>query len=100
MTEKKTVPESLAALGEIYKDRNMLYGDDYKGHGNVMMALFPMGIVLNNQTDFNRYSCLKEIVTKISRYAMNFNRGGHDDSLDDIAVYSQMLKELDNDGQK
>ena len=100
MTEKKTVPESLAALGEIYKDRNMIYGDDYKGHGNVMMALFPMGIVLYNQTDFNRYSCLKEIVTKISRYATNFNRGGHDDSLDDIAVYSQMLKELDNDSQK
>lgn len=90
-----TVPESLSALGEIYKERNKVYGDDYKRHGDVMLALFPTGIVLRSPEDYNRYSCLILIVAKISRYANNFNNGGHNDSLDDLSVYAQMLKELD-----
>jgi hypothetical protein len=91
----KTVPEMLAALARIYEERGKVYGDDYKNHGKVMVALFPNGLTLKSVDDFNRYSCFKELITKTSRYAPNFVKGGHADSLDDISVYSQMLQELD-----
>ncbi len=34
-------------------------------------------------------------VAKMSRYAANWNAGGHADSLRDIAVYAAMLESLD-----
>jgi hypothetical protein len=92
-----TVPKALAELGKIYAERNAVYGDDYKNHGRIMTVLFPDGLTLKTVEDFNRFSCLKEMVTKIARYAPNFQRGGHTDSLDDISVYAQMLQELDNE---
>jgi hypothetical protein len=36
-----------------------------------------------------------QIVGKLTRYAEQFTSGGHEDSLDDTAVYSMMMKELD-----
>jgi hypothetical protein len=35
-------------------------------------------------------------VTKETRYACNFDRGGHQDSLEDISVYAQMAAETDD----
>jgi len=94
---KTTVPEMLEELAELYKQRNKLYGDNYKTHGDVMIALFPDGIKLKKPEDFNRYSCFKEILTRCGRYAYSFDNGGHEDSLRDISVYAQMLRELDNE---
>lgn len=93
--QQPSVPDALAKLGDLYWQRNLVYGDDYKRHGEIMVALFPDGITLKTESDFNRWSCFKEMVTKLGRYAKNFERGGHAESLDDAAVYSQMLKELD-----
>ena len=97
--EDSIVPGSLAALGRIYEERNRKYGKNYHLHGFVMMGLFPHGVNLASVSDFNRYSCLKEMATRLGRYSHNFHDGGHTDSLDDIAVYSQMLRELDGDEQ-
>jgi hypothetical protein len=90
-----TVPERLRELAKLYEERNAIYGDDYKRHGDIMRALFPQGLVLNNAEDFNRYGVFKELVTKLSRYAAQWNNGGHHESLNDLAVYSAMLQELD-----
>jgi hypothetical protein len=38
---------------------------------------------------------LVQIMSKLSRYCANFNQGGHEDSLDDLAVYSVLLQEVD-----
>ena len=35
------------------------------------------------------------IINKIARYAENFDKGGHDDSLNDISVYAAMLRSID-----
>jgi len=93
--KKSSVPARLAALGAIYAARNRVYGDDYRYHGEVMVALFPNGVTLKTVDDFNRYALLKHAVSKIGRYAPNFQKGGHVDSLDDLSVYAQMLQELD-----
>ena len=95
--KNSSVPEMLEELAELYRERNKQYGDNYKTHGDVMMALFPNGIKLKKPIDFNRYSCFKEMVTRLGRYAHNYDNGGHEDSLRDISVYAQMLRELDNE---
>jgi hypothetical protein len=91
----KSVPEMLRDNAGIYEQRNQLYGDNYKRFGKIMAILFPSGLDLQNEDDFNRFGIFVQVVSKITRYAENFSRGGHDDSLDDNTVYSMMLKELD-----
>jgi hypothetical protein len=89
------VPGYLNDAAKIYKQRNLIYGDSYKKFGKLMFALFPDGVNCKGEDDLNRLGVLNMIVSKLMRYANNFSRGGHDDSLDDIAVYVMMLKELD-----
>jgi len=89
------VPEMLRNAAKIYEERNKLYGDNYKRFGEIMHSLFPNGLTLHNVDDFNRFGVFVQVVSKITRYAENFTRGGHPDSLDDNAVYSMMLQELD-----
>jgi hypothetical protein len=89
----KKVPEFLHNAAAIYEERNKLYGDNYKRP--FMNLLFPNGITLQSKNDFTRFGVFSQIVSKVTRYAEQFNKGGHPDSLDDLSVYSMMLKELD-----
>src|SRR5215469_6168217 len=91
------VSEKLQALVKLYEERNKVYGNDYHENGRLMAALFPSGVTLVTPDDFNRYSILVHIVTKVGRYVRNFKEG-HSDSLDDLIVYAAMLAELDQSG--
>lgn len=93
----KTVPEALTDLAKLYEDRNKMYGNNYKMFGRSMGGYFPNGLTIKTEKDWNRFGVLFHIATKLSRYAMMFDKGGHPDSLDDISVYAQMLKELDDE---
>lgn len=95
--ETPTVPEMLTKAARLYEQRNIIYGDNYKRFGPIMALLFPNGIELKSQDDFNRFGIFVQIVAKVTRYAEMFTRGGHSDSLDDNAVYSMMLQELDHE---
>jgi hypothetical protein len=97
MTEIKSVPQALRDAAGIYEERNKLYGDNYKRHGEVMNALFPAGVELQDRADHNRFGILTQVVAKLTRYCENFAKGGHPDSLDDMTVYTQMLQELDSE---
>ena len=95
--ETKNVPEMLRDAAGIYEQRSQLYGDNYKRFGHVMEALFG-DVMLHVRPDpgyWNRIGLLVQIVSKLTRYVENFNRGGHKDSLDDTAVYTMMLQEID-----
>jgi len=95
----KTVPEMLRDAASIYEERNKLYGNNYKKFGWVMNSMFE-GIFFQAEPtpdDWNRIGVIVQMVGKITRYVENFNRGGHKDSLDDLAVYTMMLQELDNE---
>lgn len=72
----------------------------YEQHGPVMKELFPDGLPLRTAEDFGRFGILNIIVGKIIRYSNNFEEGGHDDSLEDISVYCNMLRELDEELNK
>lgn len=87
------VPDELRAKAALFEERQKVYGENYRKIGPIMEIL---GIKeLPDASAHGRFSLFVQLVTKITRYAESFNRGGHDDSLDDIAVYAMMLKELD-----
>ncbi len=90
-----SVPEALKRLGELYRERNEAYGNNYLMHGKAMVAMFPRGVHLTTEMDFNRFAVFIHIMTKVSRYAQQFHRGGHNDSLDDTSVYAQILRHID-----
>ena len=89
--------EHLSRIQEIYKERNALYGDNYKHFGKILLGMFPQGAVLNTEEEFNRFALFLNILHKLTRYARSINSGGHADSLDDMAVYAMMLRETDDD---
>jgi hypothetical protein len=89
------VPEALTALAELYRQRHAVYGESYESFGRVFMALFPGGLEIATVDEANRAALLFHVVDKLIRYANNFDRGGHGDSLDDISVYAQMLRDYD-----
>lgn len=90
----KKVPDMLRDAAKIYEERNRMYGDNYKKFGHALQPLM-QNIKLKSPEDFNRFGILNQLFSKLTRYANMFDSGGHDDSLDDITVYAQMLKELD-----
>lgn len=97
---EKFVPKTLRDAAKIYEERNALYGDVYKRFGAVMIALFPDGVYEKPEDghpadQINRYGLLVQIVGKLMRYCSNYGKGGHSDSLTDLAVYAIMLDELD-----
>lgn len=93
----KTVPERLAELGEIFKERNQLYGSNYRLFGGVLNAMFPDGIEVYGPYDLNRLMLFLQVVHKLTRYARALTDGGHKDSADDACVYLQMMRELDDE---
>lgn len=94
-----TVPSQLAELAKLYQQRNDQYGDTYKRVGNVLWEIFDGKINLETTDDINRFVTFTMVIMKMCRYAQSFDKGGHADSLDDAAVYAQMLREIDGDEQ-
>lgn len=103
MAKKKNIKiedpviESFHELIAIRKDRNSIYKDLHNRKGDVLVALF--GFIPQQETieDLNRFGLLNVMVNKLLRYCENFDNGGHEDSLNDLCVYSQMLKEVDRE---
>ncbi len=99
MEKKCFVAQELEQKANLYDDRNAIYGDNYKRWGGMVQAIMKE-VTLKTPDDFNRFGVLVQLFSKISRYAIQFEKGGHADSLDDLAVYSMMLKELDLEAAK
>jgi len=93
---KQTVSDILQNSAKIFEDRDAVYGSSYKQFGSIVDALFPDGIELNTVEDFNRWGVFHMMLSKVNRYANNFKKGGHKDSLADLITYAAMLQELDN----
>lgn len=94
----KDVPEILKDAAALFESRNSEYSGNgrqaYERHGDLMTALF--GDRLNPKTpeDHARLGVLTQIISKLSRYATNFHKGGHKDSARDLIVYAAMLDKL------
>jgi len=91
----RTPDERLAAAADLFRERNRQYGGNYTKFGPVMASMFPDGIILRGEEELGRLVLFAHLLTKLTRYAQNMDRGGHEDSLDDMSVYAMMLAEHD-----
>jgi len=99
MSTSSSVPERLRAAAELFEERNSLYRDDYKATGTLMRGLFPGGLGGNGDltdAELARLSMVCKMAQKLARYCANLQRGGHKDSLMDLAVYAVMTSQLDD----
>ncbi len=92
----KGVPNKLREAAKVFEEKNAEYGNSYQEHGKIMEVLFPDGVELMTPEDQNRFAIFTTMVSKMYRYAANWEEG-HDDSLLDISVYANMLRELDGE---
>jgi hypothetical protein len=96
MAAHPSVPDRIHALASLFAQRNAIYENSWHEIGPVMAAYFPRGLTLSTPEDFGRFMIVCMLIGKLHRYILNFGRGGHVDSLDDLSVYGQMLQELDD----
>lgn len=89
--------ETFLPLMRIHSDRHRSYGLNYLTFGKVFSRLFqdqsPAGVT--SEKDWNRLAILNHIVNKLTRYCSSWPEPGDSDSLDDLAVYALILKEID-----
>jgi hypothetical protein len=86
-TETERAIELAYELIEIMKERGEAYGSNEHKTAQIMLILYPEGI--NNCTfeDLVRQKFITYIIDKLSRYV----KGGHEDSLLDMAGYALRL---------
>jgi hypothetical protein len=91
------VSQRLHAAADLHEAKEREYGTaDYKTFGPKAMALFGK-VTLETETDHARFACIVLMLAKMSRYMHNFKKGGHEDSLTDLTIYTQLLLQLDID---
>ncbi len=96
---KRTPADFLEEIAGIYRERKPIYGDNYKHVGPLLRGLFPGGIHVeaSDEESLNRLHLIFHMVSKLTRYSQNLLRGGHQDSLDDLAVYAMLARECDEE---
>lgn len=97
MNKSKSAADLLSEAADIFRQRHKVYGDNYRKVGKVMADLFPRGVELVTEDDHNRFHLFMLQVVKLTRYTENWDRGGHKDSMDDLAVYAAMLNAIDEE---
>jgi hypothetical protein len=90
----KTADKFLEEGAATFKERNKVYGDNYKNVGIVMTGMFPEGVTLRSADDWNRMHILLLAIVKLTRYCNNW-KNGHQDSIHDAMVYAAMLESID-----
>lgn len=91
MLEKKTADKVLFEMAETFKQRNAVYGDNYRMVGPMMAILFPNG-ASKEILHCDQFHLFELIVVKLSRFAISDLK--HVDSVHDMAVYSSMIEAI------
>lgn len=94
--KKRDAGDILAEMAKTYKERNAVYGDNYKMVAKLMKVLFPNGVPpeLVVQDHFHLFE-LK--LVKLSRFAIS--NLTHQDSIRDDGVYSAMIEAIITEGK-
>ena len=88
---KQDASNILAEMAKTYRERNQVYGDNYKNVGKVMAILFPDGAPaeLLHSDHFHLFELM---IVKITRFAISGL--SHEDSIHDTAVYAAMIEAI------
>ena len=90
--------DCMKAAQRTFEERRAVYGENYLRFGRVMQAMFPDGLTVGTEEDWNRLGLFVQQVSKLTRYSNDF-RNGHVDSVHDCGVYSFMLESLDRQAE-
>ncbi len=96
--KKISVPDLLTDMANTYRERNAVYGDNWRTVGTVMAALYPKGVVLHSADEFNKWHLFELIIVKLTRFVNS--QLNHADSIHDIAVYAAMIEAILQENQK
>ena len=89
--------EYLNSASTMYREKSKVYGNNYKQFGKIMSSMFPDGLTVKSEEEWNRLHLFIMGMVKKTRYANNFVKGGHEDSIIDDIVYLSMLHEIDDE---
>lgn len=78
-----------------FESRTGVYKDSHHLHGQVLAAMFPGTVWLKTAQDHTRWVTFNQILGKLCRYAVNWETGGHADSIHDVGVYAFILEDID-----
>jgi hypothetical protein len=86
-----TAADVLQQMANTFRERNAVYGDNFKMVAKLMAVLFPQGVPseLVTQDQFHLFELL---LVKVSRYAISSLT--HKDSIHDAAVYAAMCEAI------
>lgn len=90
-SEPRNAADVLADMAKTYRERNAVYGDNFRMVGPMMAVLFPDGVpaVVLHSDQFHLFEL---ILVKLSRFAIS--RLQHKDSIHDAAVYAAMIEAI------
>lgn len=91
MLHPQTTDEILYDMAETFKERNAVYGSNYKMVGPIMGILFPNGVPHEVLVD-NSFHLFELAIVKLSRLAISNLK--HKDSAHDAAVYMAMIESI------
>lgn len=91
----RTGDQILAAAAKTFATRRKVYGNNNQKVGPALAALFPNGLTLSTPEEFTRFYLFAICMMKLSRYGNNLKKGGHQDSVHDLAVYAAILESID-----
>ncbi len=86
---KETPDQLMSVMARTFRERNAVYGDNYKMVGPIMAILFPKGVTVEILQS-PQFHLVELIVVKLSRFAVSLLK--HRDSVHDIAVYGAMIE--------
>lgn len=86
------VPELLEAMAKTFRERNAVYGDNWRMVGKLMLVMFPRGVDLRTTADIDIWHMFELMIVKLSRFAVSGL--SHQDSVHDLAVYAAMVEAI------
>lgn len=87
----QTTDEILQSMADTFKERNAVYGSNYKMVGPIMGILFPNGVPHEVLSD-NSFHLFELTIVKLSRLAISNLK--HKDSARDAGVYMAMIESI------
>lgn len=91
MTQNKTAADVLQEMADTYRERNAIYGSNFKMVAPLVAVLFPDGVPPELVTT-HQWHLFELKLVKLSRFAIS--NLTHVDSIHDDAVYSAMIEAI------
>jgi len=86
-----TTDDILHEMAETFKERNEVYGNNYKMVAPIMKILFPDGVP-EGLVFTDQFHLFELIIVKLTRFAISELL--HKDSIHDAAVYAAMIESI------